>query len=355
MLLFLSSGARERYREDIVRSLALPDDGLLQFRYDLSIVHDKLVEDARSGRLQNADALICYAWTGTKGAPTDFVPCRFARVADAQIVGSSFVVRFEVTKYAPLDKGVQFVSSADQKLLPRWERSGEEWKLSGLFAISLEAKPTIQASGELDAFESIVRRLRGFSDFSGEKLCQFFAVTTVSSVMRDSQGREIYDRMQLSRYGSYMLKSGVEYELQLYVFAPDSGPAGKVKETSISIESESKLVEFPQGKSREIDSEYDIKRFRFLTTKNVYTFSASLMLYLGKSDERSCDITLPVVFDRDISVGIVRMILIAIGSSVPAMLAAWAADKLSLPLALIMLIAAAATGAATVYFTSQKS
>ena len=77
MLLFLSSGARERYREDIVRSLALPDDGLLQFRYDLSIVHDKLLQDARSGRLQNADALICYASTGTKGAPTDFAPCPF--------------------------------------------------------------------------------------------------------------------------------------------------------------------------------------------------------------------------------------------------------------------------------------
>lgn len=92
---------------------------------------------------------------------------------------------------------------------------------------------------------------------------------------------------------------------------------------------ENKLLDFPQGKSCEIDSEYDVKRFRFVTDKNVYAFSAALTLFIGQAEERSCDITIPAVFEGDFRVGIIRMVLITNGSSVPAMLAAQATEKLS--------------------------
>jgi hypothetical protein len=49
-------------------------------------------------------------WTGTEGARTAFVPCRFARVTDSKVIGSSFVVQFEVKKFAVLEDGVDFAS-----------------------------------------------------------------------------------------------------------------------------------------------------------------------------------------------------------------------------------------------------
>lgn len=358
MLLFLSSGARNRYREDIVRSLALPEGGFLQFRYDLSIVDVKILESTKSGQLLNRDALVCYAWTGAVGAPTDFVPCRLARVIGAEIVGSSFVVRFEVAGYVQLGKDIDFIallSEEDREKTPKWEQDADTFRLKGLFAIALKARPNLNTSKELDAFESIVKKLRSFCDFSGEKGCQFFAVMGINSVMRDPQGREFYERMHLSLHGSFVLKSGIEYEMQVYIFAPDFGPTATVRETSIHIESENKLLDFPQGKSSEIDSEYDVKRFRFVTEKNVYAFSAALTLFIGQDEDRSCDITIPAVFGRDFRDGIIRMVLITIGSSVPAMLAAQATEKLSPSLGLIMLIAAAATGIGTVFFGSRKT
>jgi hypothetical protein len=266
MLLFLSSGARNRYREDIVRSLVLPEGGFLQFRYDLSIVDVKILEGTKSGQLLNRDALVCYVWTGAVGAPTDFVPCRLARVIGAEIVGSSFVVRFEVAGYVQLGEGIDFIallSEEDREKTPKWEQDADTLKLKGLFAIALKARPNLNTSKKLDAFESIVKKLRSFCDFSGEKGCQFFAVMGINSVMREPQGREVYNRMHLSMHGSFVLKSGIEYEMQVYIFAPDFGPTATVRETSIHIESENKLLDFPQGKSCEIDSEYDVKRFRF--------------------------------------------------------------------------------------------
>jgi hypothetical protein len=358
MLLFLSSGARNRYRDDIVRSLALPEGGFLQFRYDISIVDAKILESTKSGQLLNRDALVCYIWTGAIGAPTDFVPCRLARVTGAEIVGSSFVVRFEVAGYVQLGKGIDFLallSEEDRQKTPKWERDADTFRRKGLFAITLKSQPNLNTSKELDAFESIVKKLRSFSDFSGDKARQFFAVMGVDSVIRDSQGREIYDKMHLLLHGSFILKSGLEYEMRVYVFAPDVGPTASIRETLINIDSENKLLEFPQGKSCEIDSEYDVKRFRFITQKNIYTFSGALTLFVGTAEERSCDIIIPAVFERDFKVGIIRMVLITIGSSVPAMLAAQATEKLSPGLGLIMLIAAAATGIGTVFFGSRKT
>jgi hypothetical protein len=82
---------------------------------------------------------------------------------------------------------------------------------------------------------------------------------------------------------------------------------------------------------------------------------AALTLFIGQAEEPSCDITIPAVFEREFRVGIIRMVLITIGSSVPAMLAAQATEKLSPSLGVNMLIAAAATGIGTVFFGPRKT
>jgi hypothetical protein len=122
----------------------------------------------------------------------------------------------------------------------------------------LKSPPPVSGSSELDIFETSVKRLHAFADFSGMKPNQFFTVTEVSSITRDEQGLAIYGRMQLSRSGTYIIKSRAEYELKVHVFALDGGSTRTVKDVTINIESQNKIVEFPQGRSREIDSEYEV-------------------------------------------------------------------------------------------------
>jgi hypothetical protein len=169
MLLFLSSGARSRYREDIVRTLALPSGGRLQFRYDLSIVDETVINDTKSGKLLGQRALVCYLWNRAEGAPPEYVPCRAVEVTAAEIVGSSFVVLFKVGDYAKLTGKSDFVSSIEDEnrpKLPRWEREGAKFKLRGLFVIALKGEPKIDFAAGLDAFETIVKTLCNYSDFS---------------------------------------------------------------------------------------------------------------------------------------------------------------------------------------------
>jgi hypothetical protein len=360
MLLLLSSGARARYREDIVRCLALPSGGHLQFRYDLTIVDDTIVNDTASGKLVGQSALVCYLWNRTEGAPTEFIPCRMVEIVRAEIVGSSFIVLFEVGPYPKFDDEVRFATLIpdDLQRLPRWERDGAAFKLCGLFAVALGSKPIFNTSSELNAFEGVVKKLSRFTDFSADKPSQFFAVIGVRNVKLDFDGNEIYEKIASSRHGSYDLNSGDEYELLIYVFAPDRGPIAEISETAIHVQSENKLIEFPLTKSREIDSEYDLKRFRFFTEKSLWRITAALIVFTHSKhavDEGSCDIAVPVVFKGRWMEGAIRTGLIAFGSSVPAMLAAAASSKLGIGLGLLMFGAAMATGIGTVFFASRKT
>ena len=295
MLLLFSSGARARYREDIVRCLALQSGGQLQFRYDLTIVDEAIISEATSGRLVGRSALVCYLWNRTEGAPTEFVPCRMVQIVRAEIVGSSFIVLFEVGAYPKIADDVQFATLIpdDAQSLPRWERDGTAFRLRGLFAFALKSKLTFDTSSEISAFESVVKRLTRFSDFAGEKPCQFFAVLGVRTVKLDFEGEETYEKVTPSRHGSYDLKSGDEYELLIYVFAPDRGPTAAILETAIHVQSENKLIEFPLTKSREIDSEYDLKRFRFFAEKSLWRIATALIVFTHSKHLITIQTTIP--------------------------------------------------------------
>jgi len=360
MLLLLSSGARSRYREDIVRCLALPRGARLQFRYDLTIVDQAIVADVRSGKLIGQSALVCYLWNRVEGAPTEFAPCRMVQIVKAQIIGSSFIVLFEAGAYPRISDNVEFATllSDDAKRLPHWEREGAAYKLRGLFAVELTAKLAIDTSNDLDAFEGVVKKLSQFSDFSGAKPCQFYAVAGVQAVNLDSDGNETFTTVSATRHGSYVLTSGNEYELLIYVFAPDQGPVAAISETAIHVQSENELIEFPLAKSREIDSEYDLKKFRFLTESNLWRITGALIVFVSPKhtiDDGASDITVPVIFQGRWAAGVGRTLLIAVGSSVPAMLAAAASSKLNFGLGVLMFGAAIATGIGTVFLGSRKT
>lgn len=358
MLLLLSSGARARYREDIVRCLALPPGAQLQFRYDLTIVDDAIVSDVKSGKLIGQQALVCYLWNRAEGAPTEFIPCRMVEIVRAEILGSSFIVLFKVGTYPRANDDLASLIPDDAGRLAHWERDGAAFKLRGLFAVALKSRPVLDSSNDLSAFEGVVKKLSQYSDFSGAKPCQFFAVAGIHEISSDCEGNETFRTVSATRHGSYILRSGDEYELLVYVFAPDQGPMASISETAIHVQSENQLVEFPLTKSREIDSEYDLKKFRFFTERSLSRITAAVIVFIHTEhaiDEGSSDIAIPVIFKGRWAVGVSRTLLIAVGSSVPAMFAAAASSKLSFGLGVLMFGAAIATGIGTVFFGSRKS
>jgi hypothetical protein len=163
--------------------------------------------------------------------------------------GSSFIVVFKVGDYPEVGAPWEF-SEEDRKRLPRWEREGTGYKLNGLFALALREDPQLNFRSGLDAFEAIVKCLCSYSDFATDAERYFFVIMGVARIDVGVGGQRTSTVVPISRTGSYSLVSGKEYEMRVYVFAPEESPTTSIKVTALHIHSETKAIEFPLAKSR---------------------------------------------------------------------------------------------------------
>ena len=92
LILLLSSGQRPRYRDDIIRALALPTGARLQFRYNKMYVAQAFVDEKKRKSLVNREVLIGYLDTGEKKGDMEIVPCRFGRLVKVQAEGNFLVI-----------------------------------------------------------------------------------------------------------------------------------------------------------------------------------------------------------------------------------------------------------------------
>lgn len=358
MLILLSSGARARYRDDIVRCLALPPGGLLQFRYDTEIVEPDVITQAKATRLRGQLAIVAYASTYRVGAAVEIVLCRFVKIVEAVLVGSSLILRFEVQNYIGNHERARIrdvIGQNSQSKLPHWAKDNGADVLRGLFVFSAEGDFTTQAADATESFESTVDDLCKYQDFSREKGRTFFSVAGVHEISETTNAN--VSALNLSTLGVYQLGVGKTYEVRVYVYAPDDGTGAKIPETELHISAETDSVEFMTPKIARIDSEYDLKRFRFTVPSRIFDVATSFAVFIGEGDKAgkgACDILLPMKFKGDWKKGVLQTGLVTIGASVPAMIAAHAAGKLDFSLAAIMFLAALATGLGTVYFQTQK-
>src|SRR4051794_24776550 len=80
MFVCLSSGSTPRYREDILRSLAMPVGTILQFRYERRYLTQAVSTAVEDGRAESQTALVVYVDQNNPAVPPSYVPCRFAEV-----------------------------------------------------------------------------------------------------------------------------------------------------------------------------------------------------------------------------------------------------------------------------------
>ena len=250
MLLCLSSGANARYREDIVRALAMPWGSTLQFRYLTRYVATDVLQGASSIPTRAADALIAYIDQSEPGKRPEIVPCRFAKVTEVTGVGTAVTLLLELHEFAFAGNVAQFNEELRAKSkgdLPSWQADG---KVQGHYWLEISPELTGSLrSDKLDDWEKIVSQLAAHSDFKDQSC--FYSMVGI---------KEIVSRSSVpANNGRYELNSGHEYELSLYHFYPKNVPLS----ARVTLSTASSQITFTSNPVLYLDSRYDLKRARF--------------------------------------------------------------------------------------------
>ena len=83
-----SSGAQPRYRDDIIRAMAMPAGCELTFRYRQKYIAHGVLEHLKSNSIRLGDqVLICYLDQSDRNKPVDYIPVRFAKLLEAPVIG----------------------------------------------------------------------------------------------------------------------------------------------------------------------------------------------------------------------------------------------------------------------------
>jgi hypothetical protein len=271
MQIFLSSGARRGYRQDVVRALAMPKGSELQLRYDRKWVSPEVIQRMQTGAVDGEGALICYVDQQDKNKKPKVIPCRFAMVRGTERAGSTACVQLSLGSHAyarDLDAFNEQVWSASGETLPRWAESGS---IEGFYWLELGQEPTdVVACDDKANWEELVGQLGRCDDFSKEPF--FFRVDG------PFWGTE---RVVAGRGGVFALRGSKEYELRMYHFHPSAEPLGK---TWLRLDASSTRIGFVAGNKFEIDSRYDLKLAKIRTVTGALREVCVLSVYRVDDD-----------------------------------------------------------------------
>jgi len=182
MILCLSSGSRERYRQDVILSLAMPEDHVLQFRYDMNWVSPIILDKFKNNSIINETALIAYLDQSDKEKEPELIPCRLAQIINAATHGSTVSLQFTLGEFA-YASDIQALNHEIRSLpggtVPDW---GEAGKPRGHYCVWIESQKlsTVVTSSELYVWENIVKHIAVRNDFLCEKC--FYIVDSIVNV-----------------------------------------------------------------------------------------------------------------------------------------------------------------------------
>lgn len=266
MILCLSSDAIPKYKRDIVRALGQPNGSRLQFRYSDKYI-DQGTLDLISGEVttehsKQAEAQKCLVafFDGQDTSLTpEIVPCRYATLESAEVVGTTVTLVMILGNLACSDdlRGFnQGVRSTIGGVLAR--REGGE--LVGKFCCLLKSEPpNVNESASLDRWEQIVAQLASKQAFEvGTCFYSFEGIYEVEA--------KIPLNMQNA---SYTLAPGKDYEVRLYLrYVSRSADTDRfLGAIQLQVAASNKRLQFTTNTVLDIDSRYDRKVIRFRTSK----------------------------------------------------------------------------------------
>lgn len=352
MLVCLSSGARARYLEDIVRSLALPDGAALQFRYDETLIHADTMARLRGGSIKGEKVLICYLFAADKGADTSAVPTRFAEITEVKIVGSSVVLVFKLGAFAAVDDYAGLTTKVRTiTQIPTWQLKDGKQQLSGCFVFTTSDGSTIaKPSVDITTFERIVARLVTFSDFQDAthepRTWLFFHVMRLEQRVKPVLA--LLGEAANQTACPYKVTPGRGYALEVYHYFPNPGRySGKFsREMNVSAAGDS--IVFQAGKTVLVDTEYDIKAIPFSVKRSASESETVISLGIARKDEPPLsEISIPLDIRLNWLIVVLQIVIIGLGVMVPGVVGLLASGKeLSFGTAALMFLGGCLAGAA---------
>jgi hypothetical protein len=285
----LSSGARQRYRQDILRAISMPPGAILQFRYFSRWVAPSVRAKPSGVRAQPFETcLIAYLDQSDPTRTPEIVPCRFAKVKEIEVSGTTFTVRMALGDYG-LAKNLPEVNRelrAAYAGVPHWKgpaTKGPDGKpvgdLEGHFWFEASTLASVANTTQEADWEKIVSQLAQHNDYRDERY--FFAFRGLHVAVANSTlaSTSSLPTIAPSVEGDYVLVPGKEYELRLYHYLPRDSQVDP--DRLLTITSSTPMVEFTSNTSLQMDSGYDVKTVRFRLNPSATAASAFLTLAGG--------------------------------------------------------------------------
>lgn len=367
MLLLLSSNSARRYGDDIVRALAHARGSDFQFRYGLQYFDPAVLQRAKTNKLAGQKAVIAFLNADKVAKTVTLVLCRAVTIRRSELVGSSCILTLTADDYLEQldDAAIRAkLDAREQALLPVWGTDPDY--PSGKYVIevtaAIDTAQAAQRDDEMAAFEATATALSAFPRFGEATKIAFYAMRELVTEddwrpARWSRGR----RSATYADGRYMLQSGYRYDLEVYTYSPAGGKTDKGV-TKLVVDSDEKAVRFTSAKDLALDSRYDLNRFSFTTDEQLDAMPAGLRLALSIPDdsdpdkrELRCDISIETRFAGWWPRMILRIVMIAIGTALPAIIGVAFKDQMSWWIGAIMVAGALIAGWGAVFPALRKS
>jgi hypothetical protein len=251
MFICLSSGARPRYRQDILRAIAMPSGMRLQFRYTNNIVAPKIIDRIHTGSVKGEKALIAYCDQHDPNVTPEFIPCRYATIEEAEIHGLTVSLVLSLEDFAYTKDIARFNGGLRQAVpsLPVWQPDSSY--PAGYYWLETKRDPDIIRSLQVEVWEKIVHQLSQRVDFQLEN-CYY----TILGLYIGGSETAIS-----SQEDCFHLAADNKYEIRVYHFIPEQ----QSNVSSLRFEAKTEWITFLRNPVLTIDSPYDLKKVLFKT------------------------------------------------------------------------------------------
>lgn len=254
MLLCLSSAAKPRYRQDILRALSMPTGARLQFRYALKWVAHGLHDRLRANALKGTDVCIGYLDVSDATTPPKIVPVRSGTIHATDVQGDFCVLELDLQGFAYSSD----VEALNRQLrtqsgnLPAWRDGAplghylEEIRPEGL---------PLKVAADVGEWQQICKALNSFPAYGKEQVFYRLEGIYLSGT----------NEMAACKDAVFQLRSGDLYDLRLLHFSPGGLSTGEENKDFnwLVVDGDDKATTFVRTKMLAVDSNYDVKTIRF--------------------------------------------------------------------------------------------
>jgi hypothetical protein len=270
MLLCLSSGARPRYREDVLRATSMPYGSHLQFRYECSLIPQALRNSLAANELKGTEVCIAYLDKSNLSQTPVIVPCRAATLLESKVSGDMYILVFYLDEFWVAKNAVDFNKEIHTVCanLPHWKAGSD---VEGSFCQTMTAAPTsLKKTKEVGEWQGLVTELKRHTDFAAEPFFYFISSVTECGSKKPIDLKD----------GAYSINSGKAHEIRILQYIPGGGnDTITVGESCwLMARNEDKELSFITSTTLAIDSPYDERFFRFRSPQSSTDIDSTLTL-----------------------------------------------------------------------------